>query len=258
MEKFGLVLGAGGAKGFAHVGVLEALHDLGYAPSCIVGSSVGSVVAVLYGWNDIDIVKIAQDMQVSDVLERSWFLRDGGRYKIERIEKFVNDRVCGRDLRALHIPVGVVVTDLISGEPQIFSRGNAGLLASASAAVPGMFRPVHINGGVYVDGGVTSAIPIDECRNQFGLNKIIAVNISSFKAFRPQSGIWHTLDRSVNVMYHHGIQSTLIRQSPKDTMVLSPDVGFMRYDLEQRERAMEVGRKAVLTNLEQIEEFLNV
>lgn len=247
---FGLVLGGGGPRGFAHVGVIEALIEHKLLPSYVMGCSAGAVVAAMYGWGVMS--DIARKMAVNDVLEKSFFFRDGGRYKSSKVAEFVAKCVGHRDLDGLRLPVGILTTNLISGEPEVFSKGDAGTFVSASCAVPAIFSPVTINGGIYVDGGISSVLPIAACREHFGVENILAVDISSFSQIRPKIHIWTNLERSMSIMAHTQIQNEIAMSDPYKTMVLSPDVSFMRYDLKNREQAIAVGRRVTVENIDKI------
>ena len=175
--KIGLALGGGAARGFAHIGVIKALEAQGIVPDIIVGTSAGAVVGALYasGLSGFELQKIALDMDASQIGD--WSLPDRGVFKGEALQNFVNGAVANRPLEKLPRSFSVVATDLKSGESVLFRTGNTGMAVRASAAVPGVFQPVSINGREYVDGGLVSPIPIRAARS-LGANFVIAVDIS--------------------------------------------------------------------------------
>lgn len=176
--KIALALGGGAARGFAHVGVIKALEAQGIVPDIIVGTSAGALVGALYagGGSGFDLQKIALEMDESQIGD--WSLPDRGVFKGEALQSFVNRAVGNRPIEKLARPFAAVATDLKSGEAIIFRNGNTGMAVRASAAVPGVFQPVRINGRDYVDGGLVNPIPARIARG-LGATFVIAVDISA-------------------------------------------------------------------------------
>ena len=153
--KIALVLGGGAARGFAHIGVIKALEAQGIVPSMVVGSSAGAVVGALYaaGMSGFELQQLALGMQEDMVAD--WTLPNRGVLKGEALQDLINQKVRNLPIQKLPKPLGVVATDLQSGEMVLFRQGNTGMAVRASSAVPGVFQPVEINGRDYVDGGLT-------------------------------------------------------------------------------------------------------
>jgi NTE family protein len=176
--KIALVLGGGAARGFAHIGVIKALEAQGIVPDIVVGTSVGSVVGSLYasGMTGFEMQKVALGMQEDMVAD--WSLPNRGVFKGEALQDFINQKVKNLSIQKMPKPLGVVATDLQSGEMVVFRQGNTGLAVRASSAVPGVFQPVEISGRDYVDGGLSSPVPAQAARNM-GADFVIAVDISN-------------------------------------------------------------------------------
>src|ERR1035437_1128543 len=173
----GLVLGGGAAKGFAHIGVIKALEAQGIVPDLVIGTSAGALVGALYaaGKSGFELQALAipfNEGQVSD-----WVLPDRGMIKGDALAKFINATVDNRPLEKLPRKFGVVATDLASGEPVVFRTGDTGTAVRASSSVPGLFQPVLIRGHEYVDGGLSSPVPV-RFAHQMGATFVIAVDIS--------------------------------------------------------------------------------
>jgi NTE family protein len=181
--KVALVLGGGAARGFAHIGVIKALEAQGIVPDLVVGTSAGAVVGSLYaaGLNGFELQKLALEIEENQFSD--WSLPDRGVLKGEALQNFINKAVGNRPLEKLPRSLAVVATDLASGEPVAFRTGNTGMAVRASAAVPGVFQPTHINGRDYVDGGLVSPVPVRTAR-ELGAGFVIAVDISA----RPRDG----------------------------------------------------------------------
>ena len=175
--KIALVLGGGAARGFAHVGVIKVLESQQLKPSILVGTSAGSVVAALNaaGFGGFDLQRRALDLDEKAVSD--WALPNRGFIKGESLQNYINEAVHGRPIEQLAVPLGVVATDLRTGEPIVFRRGNTGMAVRASSSVPGVFQPVTIQGREFVDGGLTSPVPVKAARDM-GADIVIAVDIS--------------------------------------------------------------------------------
>jgi NTE family protein len=176
--KIALVLGGGGTRGFAHIGVIKALEAQGIVPDIIVGTSAGSVVGSLYayGYNGFELQKVAIQMEEQSVIDWTWPSR--GVFKGDALQKFINAAVKQTPIEKLKRPFAAVATDLSSGEMVIFRSGNTGQAVRASSAVPGVFQPVTIAGHNYVDGGLVRPVPVSVARS-LGADFVIAVDISN-------------------------------------------------------------------------------
>jgi NTE family protein len=177
----GLVLGAGGARGFAHVGVIKALEAAGIEADVVVGASSGALVASFYagGMKSATLEAMALSLEDKDLFDFTLF--GPGRVEGARLQHFVNDTLNGRSIEALLKPFAAVATEHGSGRMAVFNRGNAGIAVRASASVPTLFWPVKINGRSYIDGGVASRVPAALAR-QMGADVVIAVDISRVPA----------------------------------------------------------------------------
>ncbi len=173
----GLVLGAGGSRGFAHVGVIKALEAAGIEPDLVVGASSGAIVASLYagGHRSAALEKIALEVEDSDLFDFTLFgpgMIEGG-----RLQAFVNETLGNRPIEALGKPFAAIAAERESNRMKVFNRGNTGLAVRASASVPKMFWPVIISGAEYVDGGMVSRVPAPVARSM-GADIVIAVDVS--------------------------------------------------------------------------------
>jgi NTE family protein len=180
--KVGLALGGGAARGFAHIGVIKALEAQGIYPEIVVGTSAGSVVGAMYaaGNNGFALQKIAMDMDEAQISDWAMplFGKSSGVLKGEALQNYVNKAVKNVPMEKFPIRFGAVATDLNSGQPILFQRGNAGQAVRASSSVPSVFQPVRIGERSYVDGGLVAPVPVRFAR-EMGADFIIAVNISS-------------------------------------------------------------------------------
>jgi NTE family protein len=162
----GLVLSGGGARGFAHLGVLKALNDAGIYPDVIAGTSAGALVGVLYadGYTPDEILKM---MNASSSLHyvRPTVPREG-LLQISGIERILIENLRAKKFEDLKIPLFVTATDLNNGVAEYFSSGELLRPVIASASIPVLFKPVIINKIHYVDGGVLDNMPIKPIEGQ--------------------------------------------------------------------------------------------
>ena len=171
--RIGLALGGGAARGFAHIGVIQALEESGLRPDLVVGTSAGSLVAALYasGKRPAELVQLADAMDESAITD--WAFPGRGLIRGEALARFVREHTGGRTIEAMAVPLGIVATDLDSGAPILFQRGDTGMAVRASSAVPAVFQPVRIGAREYVDGGLVSPVPVRFAR-QMGAELVIA------------------------------------------------------------------------------------
>lgn len=224
--KIALVLGGGAARGFAHIGVIKALEAQGIVPSMVVGTSAGSVVGALYasGMSGFELQKQALDIQENMVTD--WVMPNRGVLKGEALQDFINQQVKNLPIQRLPKPLGVVATDLQSGEMVLFRQGNTGMAVRASSAVPGLFQPVEINGRDYVDGGLTSPVPAQAAR-AMGADFVIAVDISNVNRRDKLVGTLDVLLQTFAIMGHtisrHELEDADVVIRPKTATVSSTD-----------------------------------
>jgi NTE family protein len=242
--KIGLVLGGGAARGFAHIGVIKALEAQGIYPDIVVGTSAGSLVGALYaaGNNGFALHKLALDMDEAAISDWSvpFFAKSTGVIKGEALQNYVNKAVNNLPLEKMKIPFGAVATDLNSGLPVLFQRGNAGLAVRASSSVPSVFQPVKIGEHSYVDGGLVSPVPVRFAR-EMGANFIIAVNISSQPDVQSASSSLDVLLQTFAIMG----QSINRFELKEADVVIQPKLGAMKgNDFNGRNLAILAGEQA--------------
>lgn len=251
--KIALVLGSGAARGFAHVGVLKVLEANRVPVHMIVGSSAGSFVGSLYsyGYNAFQLQKMSFSLEKGDLVDLT--VPDNGFIKGEKLEEYVNRMLDNTPLEKLRIPFQAVATDVQKGEEVVFGRGNSGTAVRASCAIPGVFRPVKIEGRVYVDGGVVSPVPVEAAR-RLGADVVIAVDVSSALSKRPPESTIETILQSVDIM-HSRIAGA---QLAKADVVIRPAVAdIAASDFTKRHDAVMEGEKAANAALPKIMSLLN-
>jgi NTE family protein len=250
----GLALGGGAARGFAHVGVIQVLEEAGLRPSHVVGTSAGSLVAALYasGKTVPELRKAAETMEEAEITDWMVPLLNRGALRGEALAKYVNHQVGGRSLEQMKIPLGIVATDLRSGEAITFRRGNTGSAVRASSAVPAVFQPVRIGGREYVDGGLVAPVPVHQTR-EMGANFVIAVDISSDPEGNPADDTFQILMQTFTIM---GKSINTLALKEADVVIRPALSGVKSADFSARRRSIEAGRVAMLAQLPKLKERL--
>jgi len=250
--KIGLALGGGAARGFAHIGVIKALEAQGIVPDIVVGTSAGSVVGSMYayGYNGFTLQKMALEMDEASISDWAlpFFSKSPGVLKGEALQAYVNKTVHNQPIEKLKIPFGAVATDLKTGQPILFRRGNTGMAVRASSAVPSVFQPVSIGGRTYVDGGLVAPVPVRFAK-EMGAEFIIAVNISSATEAQATASSLDVLMQTFTIMGQRLNQHEL-----KDAdVVITPALGSMgSADFNGRNLAVLAGEQAAASVMAQL------
>lgn len=246
-----LVLGSGGVRGYAHIGVLQVLEQQGIKPDFIVGTSAGSLAGILYSAKQSaqDVYDIAQQLKVGDVREFDVGLQ--GVFAGEKIAEFVNKNIENKRLEELKTPVYVVATRLDNGEQTVFNYGDAGQAVQASISIPSMFAPVKIGQYEYVDGGLVSPVPV-QIAKQLGADMVIAVNILAQPHYTKTTNMWGLFNQNINIM-----QNKMADEEMKYAdIVIQPDIrekGHI-FDIKTRNSMILAGRLAATDKIVQIEQ----
>ena len=247
LPRIGLALGGGAARGFAHVGVIQVLEEAGIRPVLVAGTSAGSLVAAFYasGRNGAQLQQIAESMDEAAIADWTLPIFTRGVFRGEALARYVNKVVGGRNIDALPMPLGIVATDLATGEETLFRRGDTGTAVRASSAVPAVFQPVRISGRDYVDGGLVSPVPVTAAR-KMGAELIIAVDISTPPDPNQNGGTLEVLLQTFAIM---GKSINAFELRDADLLVRPVLVGISSSDFGARKRSIEAGRQAMLAAL---------
>jgi len=250
--KIAIVLGAGAAKGFAHIGVLKVLESHKIPIHMIVGTSAGSFVGSLYayGYNAYQLQKMSFSIEKGDILDIT--VPDNGFIKGEKLEEYINEKLNNTSIEKLRIPFYAVATDIQSGQEVVFGKGNTGAAVRASCSIPGIFIPVKISDRIYVDGGIVSPLAVDAAK-KLGADFVIAVDISADVDGRPPEGTIETILQAISIMYSR----LSAAQLSKADIVIRPKVGYIgSSDFSKRHEAVLEGEKATLEALPSINNLI--
>jgi NTE family protein len=195
--KIGLALGSGAARGWAHIGVIQALEEMGVEIDIVSGCSIGSYVGASYASGKLpelaEWVESLTEWQVFALMGVGF--HKGGLVSGLKVFKALQENFCFETFQELNKPFAAVATDLYSGREVNFMDGSVIEAVKASCAIPGLFPPLLFKNRWLVDGGVVNPVPVNMCR-MLGADIVIAVNLSA--DFRPQSIINNQIDHGNN------------------------------------------------------------
>jgi NTE family protein len=238
-----LVLGSGGARGFAHIGVLKVLAENGIRPDLVIGSSVGAAVGALFagGMSATQLEKIALDLNLLDMFE--FRMLTGGLARARGVQDFVNQRVGGRSIEQLPVAFGAAATRLRDSSLVIFNRGDTGAAVRASVASPDRFEPVRISGESYMDGDEASPVPIHAARSM-GARIVIAVDVSAYVQDTPD-GVppeWVAKDARR--------AKQVAAEAPEADVLIHPNIGYYAgHSKDYRRRVIAAAERAAREQL---------
>jgi NTE family protein len=250
--RIGLALGGGAARGFAHIGVIQALEESGFAPDLVVGTSAGSLVAALYasGKSGHELALLADSMDETAFAD--WAYPGRGLLRGEALAQYVRDKTGRTPIERMKIPLGIAATDLDTGEGVLFRQGDTGTAVRASSAVPAVFQPVKIGIREYVDGGLSAPVPVHHARSM-GAEFVIAVDISAVPQGSPTSDLARMLMQTFSIM-GRSIKAYELRDAD---LVLAPKLsGVSGTDFSTRKHSIRAGREAMLASLPELRERL--
>lgn len=240
--RIGLALGGGAAKGFAHIGVIKMLQANGIHIDVVAGTSAGSVVGALYasGMDAFALQQTAFALDESNLRDVRLF--SGGLVRGQALQDYVNTLLDHTPIERLAMPFAAVATELETGQRTVLTRGNTGEAVRASSSIPGVFEPTAIGLKHYVDGGVTSPVPVDAAR-QLGADFVIAVDISSKASGRNPEGMMGIVNQSISIMG----QTLGAQELARADVVIRPQVREIgSADFAQKNQAILEGEKAAL------------
>lgn len=198
----GLALSGGGAKGFAHVGVMKALDDFGLKPEIIAGVSAGSIMAAFYcsGMKPDDIIKLFSGVKMGALTKIS--VPTDGLFKFDRFKSFLEENLPIKNIEDLLIPTIICATNLDTNREELFTHGPIAERVIASSSLPVIFKPVKIDGCSYIDGGILHNMP-SYCLRDI-CDYVIGVNVSPLDDITPfKNSIADIAYRSYRLMTTH-------------------------------------------------------
>lgn len=284
--RFGVALGSGSARGWAHIGVLQELEALALRPAVVAGTSVGALVGAVYVSGQLDaFADWVRKLTVRDVFSLMDFTLSGGVVKGEKLFGFFQKQHQNPDIETLEQRFVSVATDMASGREVWIDKGPVLAAARASCALPGVITPVKHDGRWMLDGGLVNPVPVSAARAA-GAAVVLAVNLNAqlvgrhlprdskpasdaetrergfwqkvmgfFESNGEQPSFFDVIAASVNIMQDRITRSRMAGDPPEITLV--PRLAdFALMDFHRAAEAIDEGRALVRAHAEQIRHWL--
>ena len=234
----GIALGGGSARGFAHIGVLQALDEAKVPISVVAGTSAGSLVGAFYAagfspWKMQEVALKVRDIDVADLSSGNKRGMIGG----AALKRLVNGFLDNMPIEKMPRRFAAVATDLASGEKVAIQRGDTGAAVVASCSIPGVFVPTLFEGRELVDGGLTSPVPVAVAR-QMGADLVIAVDVGGRPSSKPRSGLYEIILQSFEIM---GRSLAQLESKGANLLILPKTDEFDGSDFSARKEMIEAG-----------------
>ena len=268
--RLGIALGGGGARGLAHIPLLEALDSRGVRPCCIAGTSIGAVIGALYasGMSGSEIRELADNTvfqkddslkNILDDIHRLGKLMDlnfmgSGIFHGDAITDYLCRALPVKTFDELNIPLIMTATDFWTSEKITISQGELASAMKASMGLPGIFKPVKRDGMILIDGGGVDPVPYDLLKNCTVTVAIDVLGRSEPKEENAPSSVRAVLEM-FNIMQRSIVRTTMERNRP-DIYIRPdiPNVGLMEF--HRAKEIFEMGERAVPELLEKLQPFL--
>jgi NTE family protein len=236
----GYALSGGFIKGFAHLGVMQALLEYNVKPDIIAGVSAGALAAVFYadGNEPYKVLDFFSGHKFQDLTK--WVLPKKGLFDLSELVEFLESNLKAKNLEELQIPLIVTATDLDHGRVTHFRKGPIGPRIAASCSMPILFAPVNIDGVNYVDGGVLMNLPVGPLRKS--CEKVVGVNVSPLMAKEYKKNLIGIAMRS----FHFMLRANTLPATERCDMLIEPYnlYGYSNTELEKAEEIFEQGYNA--------------
>lgn len=235
--KIGVALSGGGARGFAHLGALKAIEDMGLKPDIISGTSAGALAGVFYadGYAPEEIVHLFIGREFKEFADIQ--VPKMGIFGNAGLKNFLKKHLRTKNFEDLQIPLRVIATNLDEGKRVVFEKGPLVEPVAASCCIPIVFNPVVIDGACYVDGGVFMNFPVTPIRSISEM--IIGVNVSPIVSGKYNKTIMGIAERSYHYMSR---TNTLLDRTLCDVLIEMDDLYHIKtFDLENSETVFRIG-----------------
>lgn len=252
-QKIGLALGAGASRGFAHIGVLQVLEEIGIRPDYIAGSSIGSIIGALYaaGMSPKMMEGISNNIDAKLCYDLGFSRR--GIIQGKKVEELIKLLTQNKDFNDLSIPLSVTAVDLINNERVIINEGKVYKGVRASISIPGVFQPVRDGDRVLIDGGILERVPVNVVR-EMGADIIIGVDVAFRGKHRPPENFIETILQTMEVMELEIMKYNV----PSEDIIICPEVYLANpMSFDSVEMAIEAGKKAAYDNIDKLKGLLH-
>lgn len=252
--KLGLALSGGATHGAAHIGVLQVLEREGIKPDFVAGTSAGALVGAAYcaGIPLDELEKLFLSIAWPTLVKFS-LIKPLALFDTQPMEGFIKKNIGDCEFKDLNLPFAVITCDIVSGERVVLDKGLVAPCVRASAAIPGLFSPVEINGRLLVDGGVVDNLPVEHVI-EMGADFTIGVDVSSpsKRGKRPEN----PFENLLAMIYIMQERSTSLNRDNCDCFIKPKISQFSSWGFGDSDKMIEEGRKAAEAVLPQLSKFI--
>lgn len=245
--KLGVAFGGGGARGAAQCGALQAFHEYGIKPDVVSGTSVGSLVAVLFsaGFTPKQMIELFQGLNFfKDIVTPT--VPKGGLFDPSPLVEIIRKSLPYSRLESLPIPAYLVASDLEHGVPKVFSKGDIAPRVVASCSIPVIFQPININGIHYVDGGAFQNLPVSAIRDK--CEKVIALSLIHLEEEKYKDNLVSVANRSFQMIM---VSNNAYDVELADLVIKLDTYGCTAYDMSKIEELFFRGYDSTVKVLEE-------
>lgn len=253
------ILGAGGARGIAHIGFLQAMEENGITPDCIAGCSMGSIVGACYslGMKPQEMMQVVKSIKMSDIADASLFpFNKKGLLRSVKLRNKLESVIGKATFNDLKIPFECIAADIVTGKVVTFKEGSVAEAVRASSSIPAVFHPVEKDGMVLIDGGAFMPLPLN-CVKDFDCDKIIVVDVlGELPEYKNQKSLLTHVLRVIDANNYYIKKRHL--HAYRHDILIRPELGDMsQYKVEKLDFAYLQGYNAGIKNLEKIKKIIN-
>ncbi len=252
-RRLGLSLSGGAMRGLAHIGVLQALEDNNIRTDYISGTSIGSFAAALYAFgipmNEIRRVgKSITPIKISKLKLSRYAL-----FSNEELGRLIQAKIGRSKIEESLIPLAIIAVDIATGEKVVLRKGEVAPAVMASNAVPGLYRPIYIDGRMMVDGGIAEDVPISPLK-PMGADVIVAVNLSAERQYKTPNDIIDIIFNAIEIAINENTKFQ-VRQAD---VIIEPQLSrFPRMDVRKVDELIAEGYRSTKANIIKIKRLLN-
>jgi NTE family protein len=253
MSDIGIALSGGGARGAAHIGVLQALNENGIFPSHVSGASAGSLIASLYcsGYTPKEILEFSKEKEFLKIFRIGFLNKDLS--NMVRLNDFLKHHIPQKNFEDLKIPLYISISNINSGKSEIVGKGELIPYIMASCAVPLVFKPIKIGNSLYVDGGLLNDLPIEPLQER--KLKIIGVSVCPNDYRKEIKGVRAIAERISQMSIWDNI-APRIKQCDV-ALELEKSYAYGMFDLKKSQELFDIGYETAYKKMNDILEVIN-
>jgi len=249
----GLSLSGGATRGLAHIGVLQALEDNKIRPDYISGTSIGSFFAALYAFSIPlkDIRRVGKGMTPIKISKLK--LSKYALFSNEELGRLIQDKIGKAKIEDSPIPLAIMTVDIGTGEKVVLRKGEVAPAVMASNAVPGIYRPIFIDGRMLVDGGIAEDVPISPLK-PMGADVVVAVNLSAERRYSTPNDIIDIILNAIDIAID---ENTKVQVRQADVLIEPQLSHFPRMEVKKVDELIAEGYRSTKASIVKIKRLLN-